>query len=87
MNPDPRLADDSETVVFEADLHGQPVRIEVSREAIEDRKRAETMTPTDRLEFVNRNQRQIIENVRAYTRSAADLTGIRITSDQLAHCD
>jgi len=87
MNPDPHFEDGLETVCFEAQIHGHPVAIRVSREVIEDHNRAESMTPDEMLDFVNRNRHQIIANVETYTRSAPDLTGIHLSEGQLWLCD
>lgn len=86
MNPVVRFEDNHETVVFDAEIHGHPVRIEGDRETIEDHVSAETLAAEERLDFVRRNRQQIIENVADYTQSATDLDGIRITGDQLKRC-
>ena len=87
MNPDLRFDGASETVRFEEELHGHPVIIDVGRNTIEDRARAESMSPEELMDFVRRNRRQIVENVRHYLRHASDVTGIRVHDELLAHCD
>jgi Protein of unknown function (DUF1488) len=87
VNPEPHFENGRELICFEADIHGHPVRIEIGRETIEDRTRVDSMAPEELLEFVKRNRVQIVENVRGYTRTAQDVTGIRVNVDLLAHCD
>lgn len=86
MNPEPRIVGDTEDVCFDADIHGNTVRIEVARETIEDHLGAESLSDDERLEFIKRNRSQIVEHVKAYLREAPDVTGMRVGDDQLKHC-
>jgi hypothetical protein len=87
MIGDARYDDDRLLVRFDADLHGQPVAIEVPRNLIEDRLQSPGMPPGDLVAFVTRNRQQIAENARYYTRHDTDVTGIIIGEEQLKHCD
>lgn len=86
MSDQPRYDFDSDTVRFEEEMHGHPVSIEVGRGDIEDKLSAESLTPDECIDFVNRNRRQLVENVRHFIRHAPDVTGIRLHTEMFAHC-
>lgn len=83
---EPKFDGGDERISFTADIRGNEVTILVEREIIEDYLRVEALTPDERLEFIKRNQHQIIENIAAYFRDADDITGIHIGEVQLQHC-
>jgi hypothetical protein len=84
MRTEPRLThDEREVVLFEAEIRGRTVTITIDREAIEDHLGVESLSDADRLAFVIRKQRRIIENVTRYLGAADDIDGINVTADLL----
>jgi len=83
---EPRFDGSDDRISFTADINGNEVAVHVTRETIEDHLRVETLKPDERLEFIKRNQSQIIENVASCLREADDVTGISVGDEQLKHC-
>lgn len=83
---EPRFFGGDDRIRFTADISGNEVEILVTREMIEDYLEVEALKPDERLEFVNRNQVQIIENVASCLREADDVTEIRVGDEHLKHC-
>lgn len=86
MASEPIYQYDREIVAFKAEIRLRNVDIEVSRETIEDHLHADAFDGEDCVDFVRRNQNQIVENVASYLAEADDVSGIIVGSDQLKHC-
>lgn len=86
MNTEPKFHEGDDQIRFTAEINGNPVIIDVSREVIEDHLRSEGLTAAERMEFVRRNRAQIVVHVSDYLHAASDVTGLHLGLEQLKFC-
>lgn len=72
--------DDTEVISFQSEIRGRVVTIAIDREAIEDLT-GEEPDAEERLAFVVREKRRLVEAATRYLANALDADGILLTAD------